>query len=216
MRWISVLLLLFSLQGFSQWKDYKLNANRDTLNRVDMKGMKQGEWVHRYESLRGEPGYEEEGVYVNNRKEGEWRLYNLMGDLVGIENYKWGNKDGISKYFTIHGDLVAEQSWRAINPDKQYDTIEVEDIDRLNSYKTVIVKNEGAGIKHGTWKYYSGGSMVRTEIYTLGKLENDKGSAATAAPAGKKAAAKPKEVLDFEKKNSGKKKVKFKDGSTGG
>ncbi|HET9278960.1 MAG TPA: hypothetical protein VFN95_12270, partial [Flavitalea sp.] len=168
MRWISVLLMFFSLQGFSQWKDYKLNANRDTLNRMDMKGLKQGGWVNRVESVRGEPGYEEEGVYVNSRKEGEWRVYTLMGDLVGIEYYKWGNKDGVCKYFTMHGDLLSEQSWKAINPDKQYDTIEVEDIDQLNSYKTVIVKNEGAGIKHGTWKYYSEGSVVKTEIYTLG------------------------------------------------
>ena len=216
MRWISVLLMLFSLQGFSQWKDYKLNANRDTLNRVDMKGLKQGEWVNRVEALRGEPGYEEEGIYLNSRKEGEWRLYTLMGDLVGIENYKWGNKDGVCQYFSLHGDLVAEQSWKALNPDKQYDTLEVEDIDQLNSYKTVIVKNEGAGIKHGTWKYYSGGSVVRTEIYTLGKLEGDRGGPATVTSGEKKAVAKPKEVLEFEKKNSGKKKVKYKDGSTGG
>jgi hypothetical protein len=27
------------------------------------------------ESLRGEPGYEEEGVFENNRKEGEWRIF---------------------------------------------------------------------------------------------------------------------------------------------
>ena len=216
MRWIFVLLLLFSLQGFSQWKDYKLNANRDTLNRVDMKGFKQGEWVNRFETVRGEPGYEEEGVYVNSRKEGEWRVFTLMGDLLGIENYKWGNKDGISKYFTMHGDLVSEQSWRAINPDKQYDTIEVEDIDKLNSYRTVIVKNEGAGIKHGTWKYYSEGTIVRTENYTLGKLEGDKGATANSTSGEKKAVAKPKEVLEFEKKNSGKKKVKYKDGTTGG
>ncbi len=32
----------------------------------------------------------------------------------------------------------------------------------------------------------------------------------------KKAINKPKEVLEFEKKNSGKKKVKVRDGSTGG
>ena len=181
-----------------------------------MKGLKQGEWVNRFESVRGEPGYEEEGVYVNSRKEGEWRVYTLMGDLLGIENFKWGNKDGISKYFTMHGDLVSEQSWRAINPDKQYDTIEVEDIDNLNSYKTVIVKNEGAGIKHGTWKYYSEGTIIRTEIYTLGKLEGDRGGTATVIPGEKKAVTKPKEVLEFEKKNSGKKKVKYKDGTTGG
>ena len=138
-----------------------------------------------------------------------------MGDLIGIENFKWGNKDGISRYFTMHGDLVTEQSWRAINPDKQYDTIEVEDIDQLNSFKTVIVKNEGAGIKHGAWKYYSEGALVRTEIYTLGKLEGEKGTA-NSTSSDKKAVAKPKEVLEFEKKNSGKKKVKYRDGSTGG
>ena len=32
----------------------------------------------------------------------------------------------------------------------------------------------------------------------------------------KKQVAKPQAVLDFEKKNAGKKKVKFRDGSTGG
>ncbi|MFL5787364.1 MAG: hypothetical protein ACJ748_04885, partial [Flavisolibacter sp.] len=32
----------------------------------------------------------------------------------------------------------------------------------------------------------------------------------------KKTVAKPKEVLEFEKKNSGKKKIKVRDGSTGG
>jgi len=35
-------------------------------------------------------------------------------------------------------------------------------------------------------------------------------------PEKKKQVAKPKEVLDFEKKNSGKKKIRVRDGSTGG
>ena len=219
MRWIPVLLLLFSLNGFSQWKEYKLTPKGDTINRIDMKGMKQWEWVIRYENVRGEPGYEEEGVFKDNRKEGEWRLFSLQGDLVGIENYKWGNKDGFSRYYTKHGELVLEQSWKALNPDKLYDTLEIEDPDKLDSYRTVIVKNEGAGIKHGVWKYYNSetGALIRSETYTLGKLETDKSSTATTTdPTKKKATAKPKEVLEFEKKNSGKKKVKYKDGSTGG
>lgn len=180
-----------------------------------MNGMKQWEWVVRYETVRGEPGYEEEGVFKNNRKEGEWRLFSLMGDLVGIEQYRWGNKDGVSQYFETHGGLRLEQSWKALNPDKQYDTLEVEDLDKLDSYRTVIVKNEGASLKHGPWKYYdpNTGMLVRSESYTLGKLENEK-SEVSAAP--KKAAEKPKEVLDFEKKNSGKKKIRVRDGSTGG
>lgn len=216
MRWIIVLALLISVKGFSQWQNYQLTANRDTINRVDLKGLKQGEWVVRIESVRGEPGYEEEGIFVNNRKEGTWRLYNLMGDLIGIENYRWGNKDGVAQYFSMNGSLRLEQGWKALNPDKQYDTIQVEDLNTLDSYRTVIVKNEGASLKHGSWKYYdpNSGAIIRTENYVLGKAEGEQVSAVTETE--KKEVAKPKEVLEFEKKNSGKKKVRYRDGSTGG
>ena len=216
MRWITVLFLLFSMHGFSQWKDYKLAANGDTLNRVDVQGLKQKEWKIRYEFIRGEPGFEEEGVFLNNRKEGAWRIYNLMGDLVGIENYHWGNKDGISQYFTTQGELRLEQSWKALNPDKLYDTIDVEDVDKLESYRQVVIKNEGVSLKHGTWKYFDGpsGAVVKTETYVLGRLDESGKSSAATSPE-KKPMAKPKEVVEFEKKYSGKKKVKYKDGTTG-
>lgn len=122
MRCIWSLLLLFYISGQAQWKDYTLNANGDTLNRLDKQDRKQGPWVHRYETMRGEPGYEEEGFYKDNRKEGEWRLFSLSGDLVGVENYKWGLKDGLCKYYSMHGDLRLEQAWKALNPDKIYDS----------------------------------------------------------------------------------------------
>ena len=212
---ISILILLSGLNASSQWKNYRLiNDGKDTVNRIDMNNMKQGEWIVRVESLRGEPGYEEEGEFVNNRKEGEWRVFNLMGDLIGIEHYRWGNKDGVAQYFNINGQLRMEQSWKALNPDKQYDTIQVEDVDKLNSFREVIIKNEGASLKHGTWTYYDvdGGSIQKTETYTLGKLENDNSSIA-AEPAKPKKVEKPKEVLEFEKAK-GRKKIRYQDGST--
>ena len=217
MRCIWSLLLLFYISGQAQWKDYTLNANGDTLNRIDKQDRKQGPWIHRYETVRGEPGYEEEGFYKDNRKEGEWRLFSLSGDLVGVENYRWGFKDGVCKYYSMHGDLRLEQGWKALNPDKLYDTIDVEDPDKFNSYRQVVIKNEGAAIRHGVWKYYDSetGSLLRTETYVLGKLETEPTAAKTEAGE-KKTIAKPKEVLEFEKKNQGKKKVKVKDGSTGG
>lgn len=211
-------MLFFSVSGYAQeryqWKEYKLTQKGDTINRVDHLGRKQGPWVHHHDALRGEPGYEEEGWYENDRKEGEWRLYNLSGDLVGVENYKWGLKDGICRYFTMYGALRLEQSWKALNPDKLYDTIQVEDVDHLDTYKEVIIKNEGAAIKHGVWKYYGpNGELLRSELYTLGKLEQE---AKPDVVAEKKPVTKPKEVLEFEKKNAGRKKVKYRDGSTGG
>lgn len=217
MRWIWLFLLLISVNGYSQWKDYIISASGDTLNRVDQQGLKQGPWTHRYETVRGEPGYEEEGFYKNNRKEGEWKLFSLQGDLVGIENYRWGFKDGLCSYFSMLGELRLEQRWKALNPDKAYDTIDVEDPDKLDSYRQVIVKNEGAAIRHGIWKYYDEkGNVSRTENYELGKLISGPAAQGPKRTEDKNSIQKPKEVLEFEKKMEGKKKVKVKDGTTGG
>lgn len=210
---ILIFLFFISLNSFSQWKDYRLiNDGKDTVNRIDQNGKKQYEWIVRVESVRGEPGYEEEGEFRNDRKEGEWRIFNLMGDLIGIEHYKWGNKDGVSQYFSIHGNLRMEQSWKALNPDKQYDTIQVEDVDKLESFHEVIIKNDGAALKHGEWKIYDPetGALLKTENYVLGKIQNEKSTAVTEQP---KKVEKPKEVLEFEKSKKGK-KVRYQDGST--
>lgn len=205
----------------SPWKNYTLNEKGDTLNRLDQQDRKQGPWVLHHDALRGEPGYEEEGYFKNNRKEGEWRLYSLMGDLVGIEHYRWGFLDGVCQYFTSSGGLRLEASWKALNPDKEYDTIDVEDPDHFDQYRQVVVKNEGAAIKNGVWKYYDPqtGMVIRTETYVLGKLEGGNAAASNQEKASEtdpKKVQKPKEVLEFEKKNAGKKKVRYRDGSTGG
>ncbi|HEX9510192.1 MAG TPA: hypothetical protein VF939_06890 [Puia sp.] len=210
-----IILQICTIKGYAQWKDYTIGPKGDTLNCTDKQDKKQGRWVNHFDEVRGEPGYEEEGMYKNDRKEGTWRLYSLSGDLTGVEYYKWGNKDGVCQYFGINGTLLREESWRALNPDKQYDTLQIEDIDHLDKYKTVIVKNEGVAIKDGTWKFYdpATGMVSKTEIYTLGKRETPKNTGASAATAdAPKTQTKPKEVLDFEKK-AGKKKVKVQTGS---
>lgn len=213
-----IILLFFSTQLFGQYKNYIIGIKGDTLNIVDQKGQRQGKWVNHYNEVRGEPGYEEEGVYIDNRKEGVWRLYSLMGDLMAVENFRWGNKDGLFQYFSKSGQLLREESWKALNPDKLYDTLDVEDVDHPGNYKRVIVKNEGAGIKNGTWKYYDPftGMITKTEVFTLGKLET--GNKTTVASADSSAVpktkVKPKEVLEFEQKNAGKKKIRVRDGNT--
>jgi antitoxin component YwqK of YwqJK toxin-antitoxin module len=214
-RILFFLLLFCSLNGYSQWKTYFIGAKGDTLNAVDKQDRKQGKWVNHYDQVRGEPGFEEEGEYKDNRKEGNWRIYSLSGDLIGLEFYKWGLKSGVCQYFTKSGALLKEEGWRALNPDKLYDTIQIEDMDHLDHYKLVIVKNEGAAIKDGAWKYYDpeSGMIIRTDTYTLGKLEKPKATArADSTATANHANVKPKEVLDFEKK-VGKKKVKVQDGS---
>jgi hypothetical protein len=216
MKKIFFLLLIISIRGFAQPGSFIIGVKGDTLNKTDMKSLKQGKWVNRVDEVRGEPGYEEEGEYRNNRKEGTWRIYNLNGDLTGLEFYKWGNKDGLCQYFSASGELLRDESWRALNPDKLYDTLVVEDIDHPDQYKTVIVKNDGVAIKNGYWKFYnvSTGMIYKTEFYTMGKLEVNKTDPAADSVKMAKTMVKPKEVQDFEKKNAGKKKVKIRDGAT--
>ena len=220
MRYILLFFLLISVNGFSQLKSYIIGVKGDTLNIVDKNGKKQGRWVNKYEQVRGEPGYEEQGFYVDNKKEGQWQIFSLMGDLQAIENYRWGNKNGRSMYFTPFGQPLREESWKAVNPDNPYDTVDVYDlIDPTRVIDRVVVKLDGHTLKHGTWKYYDPewGTVLKTEEYFLDKLKTDGDVADDLKPIdpAKKTVAKPKAVLDYEKKNSGKKKIKTRDGSTG-
>jgi antitoxin component YwqK of YwqJK toxin-antitoxin module len=211
---IIFIALLFCYAADAQYKTYTLSVNGDTLNAIDNKGLKQGKWVIHVDELRGEPGYEEEGIFVDGKREGTWRRYNLNSDLMAIENYRYGGKDGLSQYFTPLGELVREENWRAYNPDAPYDTIPVYGTgsNEILSYK--IVKAEQYSVKNGDWTYYdpATGRIQKLEKYDRGHLlEEPKTDVVTDQP---KKIAKPVEVLEYEKKNSGKKKVKVRDGQT--
>jgi hypothetical protein len=221
MRWILLAACFFYFNGYGQLKDYTIGVKGDTLNRIDKNGKKQGKWVIRYGEVRGEPGYEEEGPFKDDRKEGTWRKYTLMGDMFALENYHWGYKDGVCQYFNMNGELLKEERWFALNPDKVYDTIDVEEVTNPGNFKRMIIKNEGASLKHGTWRYYepATGFITKTEFWLMGKLEDSDKATTGKKPASDsssavKAKVKPKEVMEFEKKNAGKKKVRVRDGNT--
>jgi hypothetical protein len=113
---IFLLLQFFFYKANAQYKTYELTVDRDTINAIDKKDQKQGMWVISTPELRGNPGYEEEGKFKNGKKEGVWRRYSLNGDLIALENYRYGGKDGSQQYFTMMGDLAREESWKLITP----------------------------------------------------------------------------------------------------
>lgn len=82
MKGLVIILLLCSFAGTAQWKSYRLTASGDTLNRIDESNRKQGKWAIKIESLRGEPGYQENGVFKDDKKEGTWRIF-FNGRSVG-------------------------------------------------------------------------------------------------------------------------------------
>src|SRR5690348_6928992 len=109
MRFIFYLLFLVSLNSFGQWKTYILSVKGDTLNRVDLNGKEQGPWFVHVDELRGERGYEEEGYYQDDVKEGTWKRFSLEGVKIAEENYHWGKLNGKCKYFTYNGGLMREE-----------------------------------------------------------------------------------------------------------
>ena len=233
MRYILFIILLISINGYSQCKTYMIGVKGDTLNCVDMKGMKQGRWVNEMPPLRGEKGYEEQGVYINDKKEGQWQQFTQAGDLLAIENYRWGNKNGRCMYYTPFGQPIREESWKAVNPDNPYDTVDVYGLnDPTKVVRKEVIKLDGHTHRHGTWKFFDPdlGTVLKTEQYKLDKLvvagsvedelapiDISTGSTTKAKKdsTAKKTTAKPQAVLDYEKKNAGKKKVKTRTGETG-
>ena len=233
MRALVIVALLISVNSFGQWKDYIIGVRGDTLNRVDMNGKKQGPWVIHVEALRGEPGYDEQGHFTDDKKDGKWVRFSLMCDKLAEEFYRWGNLNGKSRYYTRTGGLLREESWRAIEPGRKFDTVDVVDVnDPSKVVDRVVVKVEGQTMKHGTWTYYDPewGTILKTEEYWADKLSTGKqpgtgddelkpidftGTKAASDTIGKHSVTKPQAVLDFEKKNSKKKKIKVRDGSTG-
>ncbi len=226
MRWLFIFFIFITTISYSQCKTFRLTNSGDTLNCIDTKDLKQGKWVLHFDELRGNPGYEEEGIFKNNLRIGKWKRFSLLGDLLAIENYKWGVRDSIQQYF-VQNMLEHEESWHAMDPERKFDTVYVPDFYEAHKVEKKIVKIESPSVKHGVWKYYRPGSMslLRTETYVFNELvmpqtESRNRETMDITPIKKDTtlikkdtvAAKPKAVLDYEKKNA-KKKTKYVDGS---
>ena len=208
------------LNAAAQYKSFKIGAKGDTINKIDKKGFKQGKYVLRTEELRGEPGFEEEGMYKNNTKEGIWRRYNLMGDPTGFETYLHGGKDGFQQYYSALGELLREENWRGYNPDAPFDTIAIYGTGSNEIVDYKIVKAEQYSIKQGPWRFYEPvtGRLLKTEEWDRNNLilpnTPKKEVVGNSLKAVKKEVAKTASMLEWEKKNKGKKNV-VRNGQTG-
>jgi len=216
---IIILIIQFVLvsSSFGQLKEYKLSVKGDTINAINQQGQKQGKWVIHVDEIRGEPGYEEEGVYKKGVKDGYWRRYNLQGDLIAVEHFILGGKDGLQQYYTYLGDLEREENWKGYNPDAPYDTVAVYGTGSGEIIDYKIVKAEPYSVKDGEWRYYEPGSgrLIRTEQWARNNLVLPNSPKPETAVSDKpKKVEKTAEMLEWERKNKGKKRA-LRDGRTG-
>ncbi|MEZ5028579.1 MAG: hypothetical protein R2765_07315 [Ferruginibacter sp.] len=133
-----------------------------------------------------------------------------LGDLIAVEFYKHGDKDGIQQYYTYLGDLIREESWRAYDPNAPYDTIPVYGEGNNEIIEFKVIKAEPYSVKHGEWKYYEAGTgrLIKVENYDHGHLVSPGENIKTvqAVPEKKKEVEKTPEMIEWKKKNRGKKK----------
>jgi hypothetical protein len=209
---IAIATCMQILTANAQYKSFKISVKGDTINRVDKKGLKQGKWVLRTEALRGEEGFEDEGIYKDDMKEGVWRHYTLLGDAIGFETYLHGGKDGPQQYFTAFGQLIREESWKGYNPDAPFDTIAVYGTGSNEIIDYKIVKSQQYSIKQGPWRYYDPitGRLIKSEEWLRNNLvvpTAPKSETTSNDPKVKKVVPKTPEMLEWERKNKGKKKT---------
>jgi hypothetical protein len=200
----------------AQYKTYKLNDRGDTINAVDKNDQKVGKWVTEIPELRGEPGMVEEGMYKKGQKDGYWRKYNTMGDLLAVEHYILGGKDGLQQYFTYLGDLEREENWRGYNPDAPYDTVAIYGTGSGEIVDYKIVKAEPYSVRDGEWRYFEPGTgkVIRVENWDRNNLVRPNAPKAPASDKPKKIEKTP-EMLQWEYKNRNKKGA-LRDGRTSG
>lgn len=149
---------------------FEIAASGDTLNRIDEKQHKTGPWLITHSAHYGEEGYMEYGIYQQNQKHGIWKGYTLEGQLLSVENFKMGRRDGEVRYYE-NGYLVCVGNFLALHAKNKYDTILIED-PVTNILKPKIVETSLGSVKHGFWTYYEPGTkrISKIEEYAIDEL----------------------------------------------
>lgn len=50
-----------------------------------------------------------EGVFINKKKDGNWKYYNASGKLISEENYANGIKNGVFRIYSAKNDVILEE-----------------------------------------------------------------------------------------------------------
>jgi antitoxin component YwqK of YwqJK toxin-antitoxin module len=94
--------ILLAFVSFSQTTKI---VNGDTINKTDLKNLKQYYWEETNNNIFSK------GNYLNDKKDGIWVTYNFKGTLAKIETFKNGKKDGITINIDDNGYYKGEVNY---------------------------------------------------------------------------------------------------------
>jgi antitoxin component YwqK of YwqJK toxin-antitoxin module len=169
-------------------------SGKDTINKTDVAGKKQGKWIVFGKEKQGEcyqPTQKvEEGKYKENRKLGEWIQYYCSGVTKNKVTYVNGRPDGYAIMYHENGKVQEEGNWknnRWVGEMKQYyENGEVQHEfkfneggkrDGLQTYKhengnVAVQGNFKEGKESGTIKeYYEDGKLKAEKTYNNGAVD---------------------------------------------
>lgn len=131
-------ILLFILSILINFSD----AQSDTINKLDKKGLKQGYWIKKE---KGKTVYE--GRFINDNPQGVFKYYNPDGKIQNISRFE---KNGSVSYTTVYhpsGNVSATGKY----VDRQYDSVWT----FLNDGgKKIKVESYKRGVPHGKWQIF--------------------------------------------------------------
>lgn len=89
---------------------------KDTINRIDVEGKKQGKWIYFGKHKPGtcyQPDQKaEEGKYKDNKKTERWLEYYCNGNLKNKLTFVNGRPDGEAQMFHENGKISEEGNWK--------------------------------------------------------------------------------------------------------
>jgi serine phosphatase RsbU (regulator of sigma subunit)/antitoxin component YwqK of YwqJK toxin-antitoxin module len=161
---IFFIFLNSSLSIYSQESDTFLN---DTLNKTDIKGLKQGYWK-RYKEIDGENLLVEEGMYLNDLKTGKWTEYYGNGKPKTRFEFKNGKPEGKTILFFDNGKAKEVGTWKNNKWVGEY-WLYYESADQIK----LRLKFNKDGKREG-WQryYYANGNILSEGKYVDGKEDS--------------------------------------------
>jgi antitoxin component YwqK of YwqJK toxin-antitoxin module len=114
-RLFYIIIALFFFSGTIRSQAFEM-AGRDTINKVDATGRKQGKWIlkgrHKPGSCYAADQKAEEGSYIDNRKTGIWIDYYCNGKMRNKLTFVNGRPDGYAQMFHENGKISEEGNWK--------------------------------------------------------------------------------------------------------
>ncbi len=117
---------------------------RESLNKKDSRGMRQGRWVARY------PGgtLKYEGSFSNNKAEGEWKRYHENGKLKALMIYRTGSDRAFASLFDEEGNLYAKGVFEGINRDSTWNFYSGDKVVQTENYRLGKKSGPTMGFDH--------------------------------------------------------------------